>query len=61
MKMPDDLPYENVVVINFEIETDKDFILDFIKDSCCCQDINGRVIITEGTLQTSFEYEHDGT
>lgn len=53
--------YENIVHINFEIESDLDLLMDFIKDSCCSQDMNGRVVCTIGTLTQSFEYEHDGT
>lgn len=49
------------VLLSFEIETDRDFLIDFIRDACCCQEIKAKVTIREGTLETSYKYEHDGT
>jgi len=53
--------YEDAVVMVFEIQTDMDLVLGFIRDSCLCQDINGKVTIIDGTLKTEYSYEHDGT
>jgi hypothetical protein len=61
MEMPEILSYENTVVLNFEIETDLRYVMEFIADSCRKQELNGRVVCTQDTLTTSYEYEHDGT
>ena len=53
--------YENTLTLDFEIESDMDYVLEFIADSCRKQEINGRVICIQGTLRTDYEYEHDGT
>jgi hypothetical protein len=52
---------ENTVIIEFELETDLELVLGFIRDSCIAQDINGKVVIFDGTLKTEYAYEHDGT
>lgn len=56
-----EVQYENIVHINCEIESDMDYIMEFIADSCRKQELEGRVVCTSGTLTTSYEYEHDGT
>lgn len=60
-KMPDDLPYENTVIMNFESKKDMKYVVWMIRDGCRKQYVEGKVILINGTLQTSYEYEHDGT
>jgi len=51
--------YENIVTLNFEIQTDMNYVMEFITDACRENKINGRVECTQDTLTTSFEHNPD--
>jgi len=53
--------HESIMHLNFETESDMDYIREFIADACRCQELNGEVIVTVGTLTTAYKYEHDGS
>lgn len=55
------MKYENILHLNFEHQADMNYVIELIRNDCMDQDIMGEVTIVEGTLKTTYSYEHDGT
>ena len=47
--------HENIVILEFEIETDKDHIMEFLADASYSGDLNGKVTRFEGTTVTTYD------
>jgi len=48
--------YENFVHLEFEVESDMDYVLELVADAAKESDTNGGIVVTKGRLISTYEY-----